>query len=117
MLILFDSPIRHAAACQTRSYRHYYDEIAEACYNRRFSAEDASAIGSSCPEQWLGLITETGHPAASGMLMFFRWFALAHMSLAGLHREYSHVIITRSDYLFVGDHPPVIQLTPGQVYV
>lgn len=104
------------------NYRHYYDDIARNCYNRSFSPSDARAIGHawSFPpnkQQWLGLIAEAGHPAGSGMLIFYRWLALIKMEQLGLLSQYRSIIITRSDYFYVAPHPPLSKLRPGTIYV
>ena len=111
--IAYDPP----RAVQVPNYRHYYDEIAQQCFKSRFTAADATAVGQAFMRQWLGLIAETGHPAGSGMLQFYRWVALQRMMALGLLAKYRSVIITRSDFFFVAPHPPVSDLQPGQIYV
>jgi len=98
-------------------YRHYYDEIARACFNRAFPPEAASYIGKSLPNQWLGLIKDTGHPAGSGQLQFFRWLALERLEREGLLKRYSTIVISRSDYLYMRPHPAVAALRQGTIMV
>jgi len=99
------------------NYRHYYDDIARVCFGGRFTAEDAKIIGQDFPNQWLGLITETDHPAGSGMLIFYRWLVLVKMEELNLFAVYKHVVITRSDYYYIQPHPPVSGLLPGHIMV
>merc|ERR1719464_2607041 len=99
------------------NYRFYYDDIAERCFHRSFGAESARLIGQSLPNQWLGLIKESGHPAGSGMLMFFRWVALQRMEKLGILPQYQTIVVTRSDYLYLAPHPPVKQIEVGTLLI
>lgn len=98
-------------------YQHWFDEIAQACFGRRFTTEDAAVIGQKLPGIWLGLIKATKHRTASSVLIYFRWLALQHLQKQGLLSKYKHIIITRSDYMFVAPHPQVSHLQPGTLMI
>lgn len=69
------------------NYRHYLNEVAWACYRRRFTARDASALGRRLPGNFLGMVAAQGQTARgmggrawvglsdavflSGVLLFF----------------------------------------------
>mmetsp|Transcript_89758 Transcript_89758/g.187528 ORF Transcript_89758/g.187528 Transcript_89758/m.187528 type:complete len:1250 (-) Transcript_89758:81-3830(-) len=98
-------------------YRYWFNEIAEACFGRKFSDQDAETLGKVLRGHWLGLIRATKHRTASSILIFFRWLALQHIVSEGLLGLYQHFIITRSDYFFIADHPPLTHAKSGTLII
>jgi len=96
-------------------YGHWYNEIAQLCFKRNFTLHDAEFVGHKLRGIWLGLIRATKQASASSVLIFFRWLALMHMERLGLLSQYSHIVITRSDYFYTLPHPQVSSLRPGTI--
>lgn len=96
-------------------YGLYYNDIGLACFGRGFPPESAQYISRAFPYQWMGLILHSGQQAGSGALQFFRWLALYGLERDGLLKQYRHIVITRSDYLYMRPHPPVHHIKPGEL--
>lgn len=60
------------------------------------------------PDQWLGGIQgERAQPGSAAILIYFRWLLLKNIVEQQLHLRYDSFIITRSDFVWASDHPPV----------
>lgn len=66
-------------------------------------------------DQWLGGI-RGGHPGSAGILIFFRAFLLQCLEEHGLMSRYDRFIVTRSDFVWKVDHPPMDLLDPRVVW-
>jgi hypothetical protein len=106
---------------QDNDYLHFYNEISTQCFNHPFNSSYAALIGSmSSPlsSGWLGCIGGTGHPACSGQIIFYRWFALQNILKNKLYEKYDTVIISRSDELWVAPYDTsTFPVENGTIYV
>lgn len=101
-------------------YMTYYDEVAQHCFNHSFDEAYAHIIGQVNRKSsgWLGCIHAAWQPACSGMIIFFRYFALQSIIIHKLYEIYTQVIITRSDFLWIRPHENIIaNMNPGHIYV
>eukprot|EP00667_Euglena_gracilis_P006495 EG_transcript_6544 len=99
------------------NYRHYFNEISRACFNRTFSPQDAAIIGAKFPGNFLGLITEANHEWGGAALLFFKWLALQQLLFLKLLPQYRYVVLTRSDFVWTGPHPSLEPLKPKHVLI
>ena len=61
---------------------------------------------ASIPGGWLGPAKlPVRHGNSGGIVLFFRWFLLQKLIETNLLEEYDQIIVTRSDYFWVKDHP------------
>ena len=61
---------------------------------------------SKYPGGWLGPAKRPhAHADAGGIVLFFRWYLLQILEKHGLLATYDQIIVTRSDYYWVKDHP------------
>lgn len=69
-------------------------------------------------DQWLGGIKGAEeHPAAAGILIFFRWFLWKNIQLHNIFAEYDRIVITRSDFIWTCAHPPMHILDPNFIWI
>lgn len=84
-------------------YTELYNKIAKKCGNNMFWARE---LVSYFPGNVFSGIGGGDMNAGSGaMLYFFRYVALQEILRQSLDREYTHVVITRSDYEYTAPHP------------
>lgn len=70
------------------------------------------------PSQWLGGIkTEPKHSGSAGILLVFRAFLRAQLQKLNLLDAYTHIIVTRSDFVWRLPHPPLTLLPEGRFWV
>jgi hypothetical protein len=61
---------------------------------------------ASIPGGWLGPAKlPVRHGNSGGVVLFFRWFLLQKLIETNILEEYDQIIVTRSDYFWVKDHP------------
>jgi hypothetical protein len=56
-------------------------------------------------------------PSACGIALFCRWLLLQGLTDAGLLDRYDRFIITRSDFAWLGPHPPPSVLDPRHIWI
>jgi hypothetical protein len=59
---------------------------------------------------WSGGIKESDQPGMGSLLIFLRWFLWENIRSLDLQNHYSHLIITRTDFMFLCPHPLIEQL-------
>jgi len=67
-------------------------------------------------DQFLGGIRASGHPGTGGLLLCYRHFLRKKLQESGLAQSYDYYVITRSDFLYLYQHPPLEILEPGKIY-
>ena len=100
-------------------YGYFYNEVSMRCFNHTFDEHYASVVGqvNGKSSGWLGCIHGTNQRACSGQIIFFRWFALQNILNDRLFEIYDKVVITRSDFLWLGEHCDISAIKRGQVGV
>ena len=106
---------------QDNDFGNFYNEISNRCFNHQFNETYARLIGAMSPSRssgWLGCIKGADHPACSGQIIFYRWFALQNILKHKLYLKYDTVIISRSDELWLAPHDnTTIPATVGTLYI
>ena len=101
-------------------FMHFYDQISTNCFNHRFNetyAEVIGAVGAVAGHSgWLGCINAAKQNACCAQMLFYRWFALQNILKEKLYLQYDTVIVTRSDFYWVGPHEK-LDVERGNVYV
>ncbi len=71
------------------------------------------------PGNWLGEIDEHGgkRKGSAARCLFLRYFALQQLRQRMLLGEYTHFILSRSDYLYIADHVPLSYLMPDRIWI
>lgn len=71
------------------------------------------------PGNWLGEIDENGEKriGSAARCLFLRYFALQQLRQRMLLGEYTHFILSRSDYLYIADHASLRYLTPDRIWI
>ena len=71
------------------------------------------------PGNWLGEIDEHGgkRKGSAARCLFLRYFALQQLRHRMLLGEYTHFILSRSDYRYIADHAPLSYLTPDRIWI
>lgn len=73
-------------------------------------------------DQWLGGILDPNnqfsgaHKGSAAILIFFRWFLLKNLKENNLLNKYDRFIVTRSDYLYEMQHPPLSVLSNEHIW-
>lgn len=107
----------------------------KSCSFEKYLEERALKLGGSkALDQWFDFINSAGKysvgklyrdsniewaHAAGGMLIFFREFLLHNLEVHNLGEHYSKLVVTRSDYLWLTEHPPIsnnVQYWDGSFY-
>ena len=101
-------------------FMHFYNEISTMCFNHSFNETYAQIMGTlgavSGQSGWLGCIKAAKQNACCAQMLFYRWFALQNILEENLHLQYDTVIVSRSDFYWVGPHEK-LDLKRGNVYV
>ena len=101
-------------------FMHFYDQISTKCFNHPFNESYAQIIGTvgSSPHDsgWLGCIKAAKQNTCCAQMLFYRWFALQNILKEKLYLQYDTVIISRSDFYWVGPHEK-LDIKRGNVYV
>ena len=99
---------------------HFYDQISTKCFNHPFNESYAQIIGTvgSSPHDsgWLGCIKAAKQNTCCAQMLFYRWFALQNILKEKLYLQYDTVIVSRSDFYWVGPHEK-LDINRGNVYV
>jgi len=79
-----------------------YDHIKEAEHS-----EEDWRVMLKVKDQFLGGVKDPvdEHPGSAGILLFFRWFL--RENIMALPEQYKRYVVTRSDQLYMADHPVV----------
>jgi len=100
------------------NFRHFFNEIAQACFGRQFLAEHARKLGEAfTPGNFLGRVKESRHPFGSSTGLFFRWLVFQKMAHLNLFERYGWVMMSRTDFLWTAPPPPVTTVSPGTLLV
>ena len=102
-------------------FMHFYDEISMKCFNHSFNESYAGIIGSMLPFEdqssgWLGCIKAAKQRTCCAQMLFYRWYAMQNIMKEKLYLHYDTVIMSRSDFYWVGPHE-VLAVERGNVYV
>ena len=99
-------------------FMHFYDQISTKCFNHPFNESYAQIMGTIGPggSGWLGCIKAANQHACCAQMLFYRWFALQNILKEKLYLQYDTVIISRSDFYWVGPHEK-LDIKRGNVYV
>ena len=99
-------------------YMHFYDQISTKCFNHPFNETYAKIMGIIDHDDccWLGCITAADQSACCAQMLFHRWFALQNILEEKLYLHYDTVIISRSDFYWMGPHEK-LDIKRGNVYV
>ena len=101
-------------------FMHFYDQISTKCFNHRFNESYAQIIGTvgNSPHDsgWLGCIKAAKQNTCCAQMLFYRWFALQNILKEKLYLKYDTVIVSRSDFYWVGPHEK-LDIKRGNVYV
>ena len=99
-------------------FMHFYDQISTKCFNHPFNATYAQIMGTvgAGGSGWLGCIEAAEQNACCAQMLFYRWFALQNIFKEKLYLQYDTVIVSRSDFYWVGPHEK-LDIKRGNVYV
>ena len=102
-------------------FMHFYNEISTKCFNHFFNESYAGVIGSmlAYEEQssgWLGCIKAAKQRTCCAQILFYRWYAMQNILKEKLYLQYDTVIMSRSDFYWVGPHE-VLTVEKGNVYI
>ena len=99
-------------------FMHYYDQISTKCFHHSFNETYAQIMGTVGPggSGWLGCIKAAEQNACCAQMLFYRWFALQNILKEKLYLQYDTVIVSRSDFYWVGPHEK-LDIKRGNVYV
>ena len=101
-------------------FMHFYDQISTKCFNHPFNESYAQIVGTvgavSGQSGWLGCIKAAKQNACCAQMLFYRWFALQNILKEKLYLQYDTVIVSRSDFYWVGPHEK-LDIKRGNVYV
>ena len=99
-------------------FMHFYDQISAKCFNHPFNESYAQIMGTvgAGGSGWLGCIKAADQSACCAQMLFYRWFALQKILKEKLYLQYDTVIISRSDFYWVGPHEK-LDIKRGNVYV
>lgn len=68
--------------------------------------------------QWLGGVKgRDQHPGSGGLLIYYRWLLLKNLRSSGALNQYDRFIITRSDFVWLRQHPDMAILDPNSIWV
>lgn len=68
--------------------------------------------------QWLGGVRGEGeHPGSAGILLYFRWELLQHLTQENIFDKYDRVVVTRSDFMWEVPHPSMAVLDEDAIWV
>ena len=100
-------------------FMHFYDQISTKCFNHRFNetyAEIIGTVGILGGSGWLGCIKAAKQNTCCAQMLFYRWFAQQNILKEKLYLLYDTVVISRSDFYWVGPHEK-LDVQRGNVYV
>jgi hypothetical protein len=70
------------------------------------------------PDQFMGGIKGPNqHPGSAGILLFYRWFLLKELVENGVLDKYDRFVITRSDFIYTMQHPPIHLLETESIWI
>lgn len=102
-------------------FMHYFDQIATSCFNHSFNANYAKVIGTLNlgSTGWLGCIRTSGRSSCAALTWLLSWITMQKILSERLYEQYSQIVFTRSDYLWIANHihPSVMSWNERSVWV
>ena len=106
-------------AAKYRWISPHYDDFADAFDKAAQVAGSESNWRSSLRAKgnWCGGIKESGRSGMGSVPIFLRWFLWKNIEAIGLNDYYEHLIVTRTDFMFLSPHPTVEQLGRDKICI